>query len=340
MSEGTPGSAPIVSVIVPAHDAASYLSEALESLRAQTVTDIEVLVIDDGSGDATACIAESFVARDARFQLLRRDVASGKPACARNVGLRSARGTYVALLDADDIAVPTRLEVSLRALRLTGASLAFGDFRKFEDSDGANFERPHLEERQFLERADEYLERADDDIFRCSSRFAVYLLTDIPAINTQTFFAVRTDLLAAGLFDESLVGGEDLDLFLRLVERYPAVYIDAVQTLMRLHVRSLTATRKDRCVEDAIRVRRAHVDLLRAQMTGAERRGAMRAIAGMLADLGYDRWVQGARTNARAALAESWRLHPDSRIAWAYVKAWLPREPLLRIRRLLTRSVA
>jgi glycosyltransferase involved in cell wall biosynthesis len=328
---------PLVSVVVPAHNAASHLGDALESLRIQTVTDIEVLVVDDGSTDDTERVARSYAERDARFRVLRCEKGSGRPGCARNIGLRAARGTYVALLDADDVAVATRLELSLRALRLTGASIAFGDFRKFRDGSETDSDDPYLRGRQFVERAAEFLDRVDDTIFRCSDRFAAYLLADIPAINAQTFVALRTAITAAGPFDESLVGGEDLDLFLRLVGQYPAVYVDQVQTLMRLHDASLTATQTDRCMQDAIRVRRAHLARLHASMTVPERRDARRVIAAMLADLGYNRWVRGEGASARAALLDSWHVRRDARVARMYLKAWLPRAPLLQAHRRLTR---
>lgn len=336
MADGRTGGLPVVSVIVPAHNAAAHLGDALESLRTQSLGDIEVLVVDDGSTDETESIARSYAARDARFHVFRNHPASGRPGSARNIGLRAARGTYVALLDADDVAVPTRLEMSVDALRATGASIAFGDFCKFNDSDGAAYAQAHLEGGNFVARAKQHLEPAGDSLFRCSPRFAVYLLTDIPAINTQTFMALREDLAAAGFFDETLVGSEDLDLFLRLVERAPVVYIDAVLTLMRVHAASLTATQTDRCALDAIQVRRAHVEVMRPRMTPTEQRAATRAIAGMLADLGYGRWMRGERASARAALRESLRLRRDGRIMSMYLKAWLPFSLLLRIRTLLT----
>lgn len=328
---------PLVSVIVPAHNAASHLADALESLRTQTLSDIEVLVIDDGSTDATGSIAQSYAARDSRFRVFRHDPASGRPGCARNIGLDAARGTHIALLDADDVCVPTRLELSLNAVRATGASVAFGDFLKFHDTDGEVFEQAHLAGLQFVTRAAEYLEPADAGIFRCSPRFGVYLLTDIPAINTQTFFAVRTAITATGLFDESLVGSEDFDLFLRLIERFPAVYIDTVLTWMRVHATSLTATQTDRCVLDATRVRRAHIEIFRPQMDPSELRDAARTVAGLLANVGYSRWDRDDRASAREVLLESLRVRADSRVVVMYMKAWLPRALVRRVRTLLTR---
>lgn len=334
------GEVPLVSVIVPAHDAAAYLGDALDSLRAQTVEQIEILVVDDGSTDATERIARSYAERDSRIRLLRREVPSGRPGCARNVGLRAARGTFVALLDSDDIAVPTRLEVSLRALRTNGASVAFGDFAKFHDRDGPRIGIGHLELQRFVARAAPYLEEASGDVLRCKDDFVAYLLTDIAAVNTQTFFAARADLEAAGYFDESLVGGEDLDLFLRMVERYPVVYVDEVQTLMRVHERSLTAREHDRCVVDAIQVRSAHLGRVRRGMNVVAIRTARAAIAAAWFDLGYRRWLAGKGGAARGAFLASWRAAPRCRAIAGYLKAWIPRPLAEQLLHLKGRGVA
>ena len=255
---------------------------------------------------------------------------------ARETSAWALRGTYIALLDADDVCVPTRLELSLNAVRETGASVAFGDFRKFRDADGEAFGQPHLAGLRFVTRAAQYLEHAGAEIFRCDPQFGVYLLTDIPAINTQTFFAARNAITATGLFDESLVGSEDFDLFLRLVERFPAVYIDTVLTWMRVHPTSLTAMQTDRCVLDATRVRRAHIEIFRPQMTSTDLREAARMVAGLLANVGYSRWDRGDGASAREVLLESLRVRADGRVMVMYLKAWLPRPIVRRIRTVLT----
>ncbi|QXQ07596.1 glycosyltransferase [Sphingosinicellaceae bacterium] len=99
---------PIVSVIVPAFNAAAFIGEALASLRAQTLVDIEVIVIDDASTDGTSALVEAAAAADPRIRLLRRAVNSG-PSAARNQGLAAAEGRWIALLDADDSYGPDRL---------------------------------------------------------------------------------------------------------------------------------------------------------------------------------------------------------------------------------------
>ena len=97
-----------VSVIIPAHNAASTLGEALESLLTQTHGSWQAIVADDGSTDATADVASSYAARDGRFELLRRK--RGGAGAARNAGLKRARHDWLLFLDADDWLDPRHLE--------------------------------------------------------------------------------------------------------------------------------------------------------------------------------------------------------------------------------------
>jgi len=91
---------PDVSVIMPAYNAEQYLHAAVESVLRQTWSDLELLIVDDGSHDRTAAIAESYAARDARVRILRQKNAGPGP--ARNTGFRHATGRYFAFLDSDD----------------------------------------------------------------------------------------------------------------------------------------------------------------------------------------------------------------------------------------------
>lgn len=102
------GDAPLVSVVVPAFNASVTLRDALDSLRAQTVENIEVIVVDDGSNDETNAIARAFVEGDARFTVVTQS--NQGVSVARNMGISLARGTWIAFLDADDTVLPEYLE--------------------------------------------------------------------------------------------------------------------------------------------------------------------------------------------------------------------------------------
>ena len=103
-----------VSVIMPVYNGARFLPAAVESVLAQTLPNFEVLIIDDGSVDDSARVAERFAARDPRVQLLRQAGNRGQ-AAARNLALERARGIWIAPVDADDEINPDRLRLLVEA---------------------------------------------------------------------------------------------------------------------------------------------------------------------------------------------------------------------------------
>lgn len=110
MTEPVPSSnPPRVSVVLPTYDAANFVGDALRSLFDQTLTDWEAIVVDDASRDRTVDVVTEFAAGDPRIRIARHEV-NGGPAAARNTALALARGTWVAVLDADDLFQPDRLE--------------------------------------------------------------------------------------------------------------------------------------------------------------------------------------------------------------------------------------
>ena len=112
--------APLVSVLMPMHNAALFVAAAVQSVLAQTVRELELIVVDDASTDASAEILRAIP--DPRLRMIR-SAAPLNAAGARNLALAEARGEFVAFLDADDLAERTRLSTQLRALRQPGIHL-------------------------------------------------------------------------------------------------------------------------------------------------------------------------------------------------------------------------
>lgn len=109
------GRPPTVSVITPAFNAAPYVRESLDSVVAQTFKDFEVIVVDDGSTDETAAIADWYAQRDPRIRVIRQS--NHGIAAARNVAIAHARGRFFALLDSDDLWFPRYLEEQVAILQ-------------------------------------------------------------------------------------------------------------------------------------------------------------------------------------------------------------------------------
>jgi glycosyltransferase involved in cell wall biosynthesis len=122
--------APEVTVVVPAWNAEATIRRAVGSVLRQTLHDLEVVVVDDASTDGTSAAVEAIAAADPRVRLIRLD-RNGGPSVARNAGIAAARGTWIALLDADDGFDPRRLEGLLRAARRDGAADMVADNLRF-----------------------------------------------------------------------------------------------------------------------------------------------------------------------------------------------------------------
>ena len=122
---------PLISVVVPAFDAERYLGATLRSLTAQTYTNFELIVVDDGSTDATVSIVESLAERDDRVRLVRHERNRGRSA-ARNRGLDEARGEWICPTDADDLWSAERLaEIVRTAAKFPDARLMTDDLIGF-----------------------------------------------------------------------------------------------------------------------------------------------------------------------------------------------------------------
>ena len=126
---------PCVSLIMAAYNAADTIDRAIASVMEQTYTNLELVVADAASDDATAARAESWERRDSRVRLLRSDEQRGA-AAARNLGLAAATGDYLTFHDADDVSHPERIERQLAALLQTpGARVCICNFVR-ETADG------------------------------------------------------------------------------------------------------------------------------------------------------------------------------------------------------------
>jgi glycosyltransferase involved in cell wall biosynthesis len=104
-----------IGVLLPVYNVEAYVAEALESIQTQTFTDIEIVIVDDGSTDKTLRIVEQIASTDSRIKIVRAPRNLGLP-LALNLGLQFCRAPFIARMDGDDIALPPRLEKQLRFL--------------------------------------------------------------------------------------------------------------------------------------------------------------------------------------------------------------------------------
>ena len=128
---------PTVSVLIAAYNASGFLHRAVRSALAQTRAPLEVLIIDDASTDDTLAVANTLAAEDLRVRVLTLPVNSG-PAASRNAGLNAAQGDWVAVLDADDAYLPSRLETLVSALAEMDVDIVLDNFLFFDAASGAS----------------------------------------------------------------------------------------------------------------------------------------------------------------------------------------------------------
>lgn len=201
---------PKVSVIIPAYNAAAYIADAIHSALAQTWPDKEIIVVDDGSADATASIAESIPG----ITCLRQ--ANGGVSCARNVGVRHSSGDMIAFLDADDIWHPDKVEAQVRLLeRYPDCDLVYATFMEIPESlvPGTWPNSDISRHSRTTELVDSFLD---------------------PFFGTSTVVVRRDAFHRAGGFDETLPYAEDIDFFLRVLIECPATaMLDAVAVYKR-----------------------------------------------------------------------------------------------------------
>ena len=122
----------LVSVIIPVYNTEKYLAECLDSLAAQTYTDFEAILINDGSTDQSPAICDGYAARDGRFRVIHKT--NGGASSARNAGLDEAKGDYLLFLDSDDRIRPEAIEKLLNKAEAEDADLVFFEAETFGES--------------------------------------------------------------------------------------------------------------------------------------------------------------------------------------------------------------
>ena len=208
---------PLISVVIPAYNAQATLLETIESVRRQTFSDFELLVIDDGSTDETLARAKSV--RDPRIRVS--SFANRGLAVSRNRGIDQSLGEFLSFIDADDLWTPDKLERQLGALRRhPEAALAYS-WTAFLDADG----------RFLFAKEPSHFE---GDVFGELVRHAF--------IASGSNILVRRDCaVAAGGFDASLEAAQDWDFCLRIAALRPFALVPSYQILYRIGEDSMSA---------------------------------------------------------------------------------------------------
>ena len=229
---------PTVDVIVPAYNAAQFLPAALDSVIAQTFADWRILLIDDGSQDDTPEIGRRYADRlGDRFCYLRQANA-GLPA-ARNTAIRHATADLMALLDADDVWLPRRLELSVAAFAgRPHVGLAYGFVSRI-DAGGRVLDTFARRPRH------------------AEGRIAPYIYMRAMDLPCPTITFRREAAQRAGMFDETMRASEDRDLWIRIALLYEVALVPEVIAFYRVSPQTMS-TDPNRMFQAQMRVLDKH----------------------------------------------------------------------------------
>ena len=284
----------LVSVIIPAYNAAEFIGETLDSVFAQTFTGYEVIVINDGSPD-TKDLERELQRYPAKLRYLKQE--NRGAAAARNTGIRAASGELVAFLDADDTWKPNFLEQQIGLLKGSGADFVYADALLCGESP--------LSGRTFMQ-----VQPSRGEVTAAS------LLAVEVTVLTSTVLARRQPIVEVGFFDESLRRGHDFELWLRLAKHGARfAYHREVLALHRIVETGLSGgtvsqLKRTLAVLDTIKKR----DDLSANETAALQLNMNRTLAKLALETGKDSLLSGDFGSARESfktarqLQDGWKL--------------------------------
>jgi glycosyltransferase involved in cell wall biosynthesis len=276
---------PLVSVIVPAYNAAKYLAQNIESVLRQTYRNFELLVVDDGSTDDTAEVVARYGDRVIYFRK-----PNGGGASARNYGIARSRGEFIAPLDADDYWLPGKLERTMAVFEKTAADVVFTACT-YVDDDGR--------------RLFDYFPR-----FRKHHLYNDLLLRNF--IPNGTVLMRRKIVESIGGYDERIFIPNDWDLWLRLAEVCRIEYLPEPLTCYRRAASSISLD-----VERQHREQLMVVDKVERRNRLLPKEALTRARASLYYKLGYSTLRIGESRRAFRSLIASLRIYSRDWKTWA-----------------------
>lgn len=220
---------PLISVIIPCYNGEKFIGEAIESVINQTYKNWELIIVDDGSTDNSEEIVKQYLL-DNRIQYIQHKKNKGIPS-ARNTGIKKSNGEFIALLDDDDMWIPSKLAIQLEEFQKSKDvfGLVFGNIRVI------NSEGCIIHEDESLKINLENLSK--EDVIR-----NLFLGNFIHCITVMFKSECITEV--GGFNEEITWGGDDYDLWLRLANRFKFAYINKVLAIRRVHNDNYTQTER------------------------------------------------------------------------------------------------
>lgn len=307
---------PVVSIVIPTYNCALYIAETIASVLNQSFKDIELIVVDDGSTDATRDIVASF------GQPVRLVTQANAGVCvARNRGISEAAGKYICLMDHDDYWFPHKLARQISILeQQPETGVVYSSFILWHrDESTGQFPSPDSFD------LNTYL---DDTVPEFSGWIYHQFLIDCWMLTSTAMF--RAEIFdQCGLFDESLPYSEDWDLWLRISRSYPFVQLRRPTTLYRQHAQQGNRLARDidyrtRLLQDAVK----KWGLCSQDGRCVTRHAFNKQLATYHSSFALGHLRAGNRKLAITALLKSWTTYPINIKPLAYLSAafmgWKP----------------
>ena len=301
---------PHVSVIMPTHNCAAFIVEAIESVLAQTYAEYEIIVVDDGSTDDTSTVLAPYRNKIRYLYQAKRGCAA-----ARNAAIGEARGELIALLDADDIWFPNKLELQVEALRAhPDSALCFTDFLEFDMSGVTTHSRlnTRANARSWFER--HWISKSD---VACGPMYKELLQANW--IHTSSVIMRKTVLAEVGGYDEAFAAGEDYDLWLRIARTHPLVCVNRVLSGYRYRPQSLCGPMESRGMSYSQIIAQVLEKHLREKSIPSALRDLVAEKVGQCYwELGWSLFRQNRLADSRELLWRGFRHRPFHRLMWLY----------------------
>jgi len=302
-----------VSVVIAAFNAERWIRETIKSVLSQTYKDFELIVVDDGSNDATGRIVQEFGDKIRYFY----QINLGQPA-ARNVGIRAARGQYIAFIDADDLWLPSKLDCQLKLIDQTGSAWAYCDAHIFD-----------METQTVRWTTSQIYTLVEGDVLR-PLLLNSFIASPTPLIRRDVFKTV-------GYFDESVDRriGEDWNMWLRIASRYPVVCLREPLAIVRSHSASMIRKMDlDNALSSRLLIINDAVERNPGRLQDLKRQALSRAYV----ESGKYALARGRHAEARQMFVQAIKHSPVRFPAWfCYVVSFLPRPLINRFRKLRRR---
>ena len=241
---------PEISVIIPTYNRCVYITEAIESVLNQTYKDLEIIVVDDGSTDNTQEVLGPYI-EGKKIKYLYQ-IHSGRPSAARNLGIKTSSGEYICFLDSDDILTKESIYERVKILRdYNEVGLVWSNWMKFKDKFSIEkLEYPEsTQDKFFINLPAEVIDAKGKDYYIFTKDF-VFEIFNSNFILTSAVMSRLEVLREIGMFDESLMIGEDYDLFLRLGGMTKFAFIAEPLVYHRMHENNITSDKTRNIIED------------------------------------------------------------------------------------------